>query len=226
MAKDSSQTLHPFRRLTYDTSIFSTTSHITPIPAHHPHSRHTHSRSISYDKGVLCARCRLKGHHAYTLSLSVDSLKDLEEQWDTFKPETLEAASECNGERPRSRSGFTSVETLESIEESRAARLAGDHDQYRALSCRTRTLLRRDKERYVRGLAQDVECHLNTNDLRLVYRALKKLHSKSTSQESPIRTADGCLVSDADGQMARWAEYFEQLFMVDPSHCRFADIGC
>ena len=33
---------------------------------------------------------------------------------------------------------------------------------------------------------------------------------------SDIRTADGCLVSDADGQMARWAEYFEQLFMVDP----------
>ena len=33
---------------------------------------------------------------------------------------------------------------------------------------------------------------------------------------SAIRTADGCLVSDADGQMARWAEYFEQLFTVDP----------
>ena len=29
---------------------------------------------------------------------------------------------------------------------------------------------------------------------------------------SAIRTADGCLVSDAEGQMARWAEYFEQLF--------------
>ena len=33
---------------------------------------------------------------------------------------------------------------------------------------------------------------------------------------SAIRTADGCLVSDADGQMARRAEYFEQLFTVDP----------
>ena len=53
-------------------------------------------------------------------------------------------------------SSFTSVETLDSIEESRAARLAGDNDQYRALSRRTRTLLRRDKERYVRGLAEDV----------------------------------------------------------------------
>ena len=55
-------------------------------------------------------------------------------------------------------SGFISVEMLESIEESHVARLAGDHDQYRALSHRTRTLLRRDKERYVRCLAGDVEC--------------------------------------------------------------------
>ena len=59
-----------------------------------------------------------------------------------------------------SRSGFTSVKTLESIEKSRTSRLAGNHDQYRALSRRTRTLLRRDKERYVRGLAEDVEYHL------------------------------------------------------------------
>ena len=43
----------------------------------------------------------------------LDTLEDPEELWDIFKRETLE--------RPRSRSGFTSVETLESIEESRAA---------------------------------------------------------------------------------------------------------
>ena len=109
------------------------------------------------------------------------------------------------------------METLESIEESRAARLAGNHDhQYRALSRRTGALLRRDKERYVRGLAEDVVCHLNANDLRPAYEALKKLRSKSTSQVSGIRTADCCLVSGADGQMVRWAEYFEHPFMVDP----------
>ncbi|KAG0725162.1 DNA replication licensing factor MCM4 [Chionoecetes opilio] len=109
-----------------------------------------------------------------------------------------------------------STETLEKIEESRAARLAGNRDQHRALSRRTRTLLRRDKERYVRSLAEDVEGHLNANDLRPAYRALKKLRSKSPSRASAIRTADGRLVSDMDGQMARWAEYFGQLFTVDP----------
>ncbi|KAG0721937.1 hypothetical protein GWK47_045438 [Chionoecetes opilio] len=144
------------------------------------------------------------------------ALGDPLELWDTFKRETLQAAKECIGERPRSRRGFVSMETLEKIEESRAARLAGNRDQHRALSRWTRTLLRRDKERYVRSLTEDVEGHLNANDLRPAYRALKKLRSKSPSRASAIRTADGRLVSDMDGQMARWAEYFGQLFMVDP----------
>ncbi|KAG0730189.1 Transposon TX1 uncharacterized protein [Chionoecetes opilio] len=78
------------------------------------------------------------------------------------------------------------------------------------------TLLGRDKERYVRSLAEDVEGLLNANDLRPAYRALKKFRSKSPSRASAIRTADGRLVSDMDGQMARWAEYFGQLFTVDP----------
>ena len=86
---------------------------------------------------------------------------------------------ECIGERSRSRSDFTSVETLECIEESCAARFAGNHDQNRALSHRTRAHLRRDKK-YFRGLAEDVECHLNANDLRPAYEALKKLQFKST----------------------------------------------
>ena len=84
------------------------------------------------------------------------------------------------------------------------------------LSRRTRALLRRDKERYVSSLAEEVEGHLNLNDLRSVYRVLKKLRSKSPSHLRAIRTADGCLVSNMDRQRARWAEYFQQLYMADP----------
>ena len=58
---------------------------------------------------------------------------------------------------------------LDSIEKNHAVRLAGNQDQYRALSRRTRTLLRRDKEKYVRSLAEDVEGYLNANDLKLAY---------------------------------------------------------
>ncbi len=66
---------------------------------------------------------------------------------------------------PRPKCGFASEETLENNEKSRAARPAGNQDRYRALSHRTRALLRRDKERYVRSLAEEVEGHFNVNDL-------------------------------------------------------------
>ncbi|KAG0716609.1 hypothetical protein GWK47_009246 [Chionoecetes opilio] len=185
---------------------------------------HVKSRRISRGNHTVFHLEKLKDltcAHEYAVAVSnrfdvLGALGDPVELWDTFKRETLQAAKECIGERPRSRRGFVSTETLEKIEESRAARLAGNRDQHRALSRRTRTLLRRDKERYVRSLAEDVEGHLNANDLRPAYRALKKLRSKSPSRASAIRTADGRLVSDMDGQMARWAEYFGQLFTVDP----------
>ena len=156
--------------------------------------------------------------HEYAVTVTnrfemLDALEYPVELWNTFKRETLEAARGCVKGRPRSWGGFASAETMDSIEKSRAARLAGSWDQYRALSHKTRTLLRRDKERYVRSLAEDVEDHLNVNDLKPAYRALKKLRSKSTSWVSAIQTAD---VSDADGQISRWAEYFEQLFKVNP----------
>ena len=112
----------------------------------------------------------------------------------------------------------------ESIE-SCTATLGGNQDRYRARSRSTRTLLRRDKGRYVRGLAEDVQCHLNANDVRPAYLALKKFRSMSTSQVSAIQTADGSLVADADGQMARWAEYFEQLFTVDPLSRQLRTLG-
>ena len=76
-----------------------------------------------------------------------------------------------------------------------------------------------------RSLTKDVVGHLDANDLKLAYRALKKLRPKSTSRVSAIRTADDCLVSDADGQMTRWAEYFEQLFKVNPPRGRLQSTG-
>ena len=40
-----------------------------------------------------------------------------------------------------------------------------------------------------------------------------------------IQTADGCIISDADGQMAHWAEYFEQLFKVNSLSERLQTTG-
>ena len=61
------------------------------------------------------------------------------------------------------------MDTLDSIKESGTARLNGNHDRYRILSCMTRALLGKDKKRCVRGLVEDVDSHLNADDLRPSY---------------------------------------------------------
>ena len=58
----------------------------------------------------------------------LDTLGPPVELWDTLKRETLEVAKVCVGGHPRSRSGFSSVETLDSIQDNRTARLAGNRD--------------------------------------------------------------------------------------------------
>lgn len=78
------------------------------------------------------------------------------------------------------------MEMLDCVEESCSAGLAGNRDQYRALAHRARTFLRKDKERNVMGLAEEVEDCLNANDLHPAYRALKKLSSKFTPRVSSV----------------------------------------
>ena len=143
----------------------------------------------------------------------LDSLEDPVELWENFKREALSAAHECIGVKPRSRRGFLSEETLGLVEESRAARMGRNRGLHRVLSRRTKASLRMDKERYVSAIAEEVEECFNANDLQPAYRTLKKLRSKATPQASSVRKADGQLASGEDECRARWAEYFEQLFM-------------
>ncbi len=99
--------------------------------------------------------------------------------------------------------------TLRAIKENRAARLAGNRGHYRTLSRRTRALLRRDKEWYVRALATDVEGFFNVNNLQPAYQAQKKLLTKPATQASINRTTDGRIESDKEDIRSRWAEYYE-----------------
>lgn len=100
--------------------------------------------------------------------------------------EALTAAKECTGERPRSRNGVASRETLYNIEESRVARLGGDSKRYRTHKG-LEPFLTSDRDSNVRSLVEDIDGCLNASELR---PALKKLHSKFTSHTNTIQTSD------------------------------------
>lgn len=72
-------------------------------------------------------------------------------------------------------SGFHSVETLASIEESHAAWLAGNHDQYRALSSVLEPSIGEVGNVMSGVFVEDVEGHLNADAFWPA--CLKKLYS-------------------------------------------------
>lgn len=81
-------------------------------------------------------------------------------------------------------------------------------DWNRTLSQMTITLLRKNKERCVRGLTRCRRFLYYKRPLTYLLRTLKKFLSKSISQMSHIRTADVQQVSGADRYVARWTYYF------------------
>ncbi|XP_069983755.1 uncharacterized protein [Penaeus vannamei] len=87
---------------------------------------------------------------------------------------------------------------------------------HRSQVCRTRSLLRRDKEQFIRSLAEEVEGHFLVNDLRPAYQALRKLNSKPSSQVTAVLLVSSQIISDRIAVQECWAEYFFQLYQVDP----------
>lgn len=96
-----------------------------------------------------------------------------------------------------------SRETLGSIEENQAARLAGNLDLYSALLRKIIALLGRGFKKCVRNLPEDVVDQENANDFRPAYRSLYKLRSNPASWMPDICKTDGCFVSDIDEEIAR-----------------------
>ena len=86
---------------------------------------------LSGDLGGLCA------------------LGDLEELWSAFKTTILDVAGRCFGTHQRAKKNFVFHGTMDTIDQSRRARLNGRAELFRELRRKTVRALRVDKEAYV-----------------------------------------------------------------------------
>ena len=76
------------------------------------------------------------------------ALGDPEELWSAFKTTILDIAGGCLGSHRRTRNNFVSQGTLDTIDQSRRARLNGRAELFRELRHKTVHALRVDKEAY------------------------------------------------------------------------------
>ena len=82
-----------------------------------------------------------------------------EELWSAFKTTVLDVAGGCLGTHRRAKKNFVSQGTLDTIDQSRRARLNGRAELFRELRRKTVRALRVDKEAHVRGICEGVEHH-------------------------------------------------------------------
>ena len=74
---------------------------------------------------------------------------DPEELWSAFKTTVLDVARRCLGTHRKVKKTFVSQGTLDTIDQSRRARLIGRAELFRELRRKTVRALRVDKEAYV-----------------------------------------------------------------------------
>ena len=81
------------------------------------------------------------------------------------------------------------AETIAAIDDSRAARLAGDRRWHRELVKRSKDQLQADREGVASELATDVEEDFNIDKLRPDFRAIKRLsyeHLSNLNEKHPL----------------------------------------
>ena len=97
--------------------------------------------------------------------------------WSAYQTTVLDVAGGCLGTHRRAKKNFVSQVTLDSIDQSRTARLNGSAELFRELRHKTVRALRVDKEAYVRGICEGVEHHLWSSDSHPANRGIRTLCS-------------------------------------------------
>ena len=109
----------------------------------------------------------------------------------------LDVAGRCLGTHWRAKKNFFSQGTLDTIAQSRRARLNSRAELFRALRRKTVRALRVDKEAYVRGICEGVEHRLWPSDSRPAYRGIRTLRlSKPIPRCTAVRAEGGGVLTE------------------------------
>ena len=73
-----------------------------------------------------------------------------------------------------------------------------------------------DKLNYIKKLAQKAEDTAKNGSMKQLYDTTRKLSGKYTKPGSPVKDKENNTIETKEGQLNRWAEYFEELLNRPP----------
>jgi len=117
-----------------------------------------------------------------------------------------EVANIIVGNKPFSKRDWISDKTRDLIRQKRDARPHGEKLAHKSLSQECRSSVRQDRQTWAEAMAAEGEQRLQDGHLHDAFANFRQLRSSCIRFSTPISAADGTLLSDRCGKLARWRE--------------------
>jgi hypothetical protein len=154
------------------------------------------------------------------IMLDVGPTTDPNTAWVKMKNIITETVRECrtNAERPRNE--WITHETWTLILERRKLKEMGLKDEsckakYKQFHKSIKRMCRRDKNRYIEGICEEVEAHAYRNESRDLFQKVRMLTKEFKPQSWVVEGRDGALLTDVDDVLERWKDYCMELYQCD-----------
>ena len=151
---------------------------------------------------------------------------NIDSQWQHIKNALTSTCQEVLGYRKFQQKEWISAETQQKIQTRKEKKAAVSNSRTRASKAKAqeeytnvnRTVkrcIKADKRKYIDNLAEEAEEAARKGNMKQLYDITRKLSGKYCRPERPVKDKEGKGITK-DGQLRRWAEYFEELLNRPP----------
>ncbi|KAH9579334.1 hypothetical protein MS3_00009519 [Schistosoma haematobium] len=146
----------------------------------------------------------------------------MEANWKGIKEALTSTYQEVLGLKKHHHKEWISVETLDSIKETKNKKTAINNSRTRTEKVRAQAeyieankpmkkSIKADKKKYVEELATMAKKAARQGNMKQLYDTKKKLAGRYSKPERPVKDKEGRPITEIQQQRNRWVEYFEEL---------------
>ena len=145
---------------------------------------------------------------------NINCTDDVEESWRNLKEGLLETAKQCcRAGNLEGRKPWISDETWQVIEQRKQLKEGPlDEAKYRSLSKNIQKRCRKDKEKFLSNICQEIESHSHRNETKDLFQKVKLLAREFKPRNYAIESEHGTVVGDTEAILNVWQKYCTELF--------------
>ena len=147
-----------------------------------------------------------------TMRLNEEDPPDVD--WRKLKETIIQTAREARGSRETrvTRKPWIQDRTWKMITDRRSAKSQGDNQRYRTLHREVKHACRRDKNRFINEICEEIEQHANDYQPKDLFAKVRQLTRQSKLKTWAIDDNQGRPLSSLKEVLNRWREYCEELY--------------